>query len=71
MGGLLLCVEMVSTLYTLHWHGEIGHLVQHWNLFGLLRENMLSEKVHQRLKFSAKISRFVLFFKLHFLSNLV
>lgn len=60
MGGLLLYVEMVSILYTLHWLGEIGHLVQHWNLFGLLRENMPSERVHQRLKSLAKISRSVL-----------
>ena len=61
MGGLLLSVEMVSTLHIQLWHGEIGHLVQRWNSFGHLMESMLLEKAHQRLRFSAKISRFALF----------
>lgn len=59
MGDLLLSVEMVSTLYILLWHGEIDHLVQLWSLFGHLMENMLLERVPQRLRFSVKTSRFV------------
>lgn len=41
MEGLLLFVGMVSILYILPWHGEIGPLVQHWKLFGLRMESML------------------------------
>ena len=52
-------VEMVSTLYIQLWHGGIGLLVRHWNLYGHQMVNMLSEKVHQRLRFSVRISRFV------------
>lgn len=59
MGDLLLFVEMVSTLYIQLWHGGIGPLVQPWNLSGHQTVNMLSEKVHQRLRFSVRISRFV------------
>lgn len=59
MGGLLLSVAMVSTSYIQPWHGEIGHLVQHWNLFGHLMVNMLLEKVRQRSKSSVKVFRFV------------
>ena len=60
MGGLLLSVEMVSTLYIQLWHGEIDHSVRLWNLLGHQMENMLLEKAHRRLRFSVKISRFVL-----------
>ena len=59
MEGLLLFVEMVNTSYIQLWHGEIGHLVQHWKLFGHLMVNMLLEKVHRRSKFLVKIFRFV------------
>lgn len=56
----MLSVEMVSTSYIQLWHGEIGPLVQHWNSLGHLMESMLLEKAHQKLRFSAKTSRFVL-----------
>ena len=59
MEGLLLCVEMVSTLYILPWRGETDHLVRHWSLFGPLMENVLLERVPQRLRFSVKLSRLV------------
>lgn len=52
---------MESTLYILLWPGEIDRLVLLWNLLGHLMENMLLERVLQRLRFSLKTSRFVLF----------
>lgn len=54
MADLLLSVEMVNSLYILPWHGGTDHLVLHWNLFGPLKANMLSGKVHQRLRSSVK-----------------
>lgn len=48
MGGLLLFVEMVNTLYIQLWHGGIDHSVRLWNLLGQQMENMLLEKAHQR-----------------------
>lgn len=59
MEGLLLCVVMVNTLYILPWRGETDHLVRHWSLFGPLMENVLLERVPQRLRFSVKLSRLV------------
>ncbi|KAL6954259.1 hypothetical protein U1Q18_006639 [Sarracenia purpurea var. burkii] len=47
---------MVSTSYIQLWHGEIGHLVQHWNLFGHRMANMLLEKEKRSIRptFSAE-----------------
>lgn len=61
MGGLLWYVEMESTSFIQPWLGGTGHLVQHWSLFGRLKENMLLEKALPRSRFSAKISRFLFY----------
>lgn len=66
MVGLSLFVEMVSTSFTLPWHGEIGRLARPWNLFGHLRGNMLSGKARQRSRSSARTSRFVIPFGMFF-----
>lgn len=60
MGGLSFAVEMVNTSYIQLWHGEIDHLVQHWNSFGRRMVNMLFEKVRQRSNYLAKLFRSVL-----------